>query len=189
MGTDKAGIEIGGLTLARRAAAALVQVAAPVLEVGPARTALRAVADPGIGPLGALAAGWEALSASGTGGPVLVLACDLPLVAAPLLQLLADHPGEGTVVPVADGRPQPLCARWSRAALARAAGLTAGGERRVSALLALESCVAWLDEAVWATVAGPHALDDVDTPGDLERLRGLVPPAWAQPDPGHQPHP
>jgi molybdopterin-guanine dinucleotide biosynthesis protein A len=181
MGTDKASIEIGGVTLARRAAAALAQVTGPTLEVGPARTALPTVADPGIGPLGALAAGWEALSATGTTSGVLVLACDLPLVNAPLLQLLADHRGEGTVVPVAGGRPQPLCARWSPATLARAAGLTAGGERRVLSLLALDPAVTWLDEAAWAPVGGPHALDDADTPDELERLRGLVAPP---PQPG-----
>ncbi len=174
MGCDKATMEIGGLTMARRAADALVQVASPVIEVGPARTDLRSVGDPHIGPLGAMAAGWEALPTTSACDPVLVLACDLPMVTVALLRLLADHSGDGTVVPMAGDRPQPLCARWSATALARTTGLVASGERRARALLAVEPNVTWLEEAVWTAVGGPHALDDADTPDDLERLRGLV---------------
>jgi molybdenum cofactor guanylyltransferase len=48
---------------------------------------------------------------AGEGRPVVVLACDLPFVTAGLIRLLADAP-EPLVVPVLDGRIQPLCGRY-----------------------------------------------------------------------------
>jgi molybdopterin-guanine dinucleotide biosynthesis protein A len=167
MGTDKAALPaVSGLVDALRA------VAQPVLEVGPGRTSLPAVADdpPGQGPLAALAAGAAALGL-GSVGAALVLACDLPLVTVDLLRWLAAQPG--TAVPVVDGRPQPLCARWDAADLARARSLYDQGERSLRTLLD-QADVTWLDESAWGAVATATAFADVDTPADLARL-GLAP--------------
>ena len=41
-----------------------------------------------------------------------MVATDLPRLTAALLSWLADHPSRASVVPVALGVPQPLCARY-----------------------------------------------------------------------------
>jgi len=161
MGRDKAAFPaVAGLV------DALLAVAEPVLEVGPGRTSLPAVAEdpPGQGPLAALGAGAAAL---GPGTAALVLACDLPLVTVDLLRWLAAQPG--TAVPVVDGRPQPLCARWDGADLARARPLYERGERSLRTLLD-GAGVTWLDKSAWGAVVPASAFADVDTPADLTRL-------------------
>ncbi|HEX6476760.1 MAG TPA: molybdenum cofactor guanylyltransferase [Acidimicrobiales bacterium] len=175
MGRDKATLTVGGQSLAERVAACLSQVTAPVLEVGPGHTGLpRAPEDrPGAGPLSALVAGWHALTAQGHRGPVVVVACDLPRVSEPLLRLIASHPGSGSVVPVVDGRPQPLCARFSAAALAHGAVMVGAGRRSLGPLLDHPD-VRWLEPAQWSRVVDDADFADIDTPDDLARL-GLAP--------------
>lgn len=171
MGRDKASLPLGEATCAERVGARLSHVVAPTLEVGPGRSGLSAVREnrPGEGPLSALAAGWEALDTMGHRGPVVVLACDLPLISAPLLRLLASHASSGSVVPVVDGRPQALCARFSAAALEHGARAAAAGWRSLAPLLD-HGDVVWLEEPDWARVADRRTFTDVDTPADLARL-------------------
>jgi molybdopterin-guanine dinucleotide biosynthesis protein A len=169
LGQDKATLIVGGERLCDRAARLLTEVAAPALEVGPGYTSLPAV-DEGPerrGPLAAVAAGGAALPA---GMAALVLAVDMPYVTEPLLAALAHHPSPLTVVPVdASGRLQPLCARYSPAALITAARLVAAGRRAMAALLDAEPHVT-LDAEIWAPLAGPAPFADVDTPADLAGL-------------------
>lgn len=171
MGRDKALLEVDGRRLADRGAEVLAAVAEPVLEVGPGHSRLPAVREdpPGTGPLAALCAGWAELSGLGHTGPVLLLAVDMPFVGVELLRLLAARPGPATAVPRADGRAQPLCARYGRDALEVAPALLAAGARSLKALLAAIE-VGWVESEEWKLVAGPHAFSDLDTPGDLERL-------------------
>jgi molybdopterin-guanine dinucleotide biosynthesis protein A len=172
MGKDKASIVLAdGRTCAETVAARLAQVADPVLEIGPGTSGLSAVPDedPGAGPLAALATGWAALVNSGHAGPVLVLACDLPQVTVPLLQLLARASGDGAVVPVVGGRPQPLCARFAPASLDQCQRLVAEGRRSLMALLDATPVV-WLGPEVWTEVADEQCFADVDTPEDLARV-------------------
>jgi molybdopterin-guanine dinucleotide biosynthesis protein A len=184
MGFDKAAIDVAGTPSAVHIARQLLQVVGTAVEVGPGRSGLRAVREepPGSGPLAAMVAGARALRASGHEGPALVVACDLPGLTVEALTMLAWWPGEASVVPVVDGRPQPLCARWSAGALRRAEGLVAEGERSMRAVLAspgrggLE--LAGPDR--WPTGVTDAAFADADTPEDLERLglgRREVPPA------------
>lgn len=172
MGTDKALLEIGGRRLAERAAEVLRAVCDPVLEVGPAVSGLAAVREdpPGQGPLAALGAGAAELRRLGHAGPVLLLAVDMPNVEPPLLRLLAGRPGPATAVPVADGQPQPLCARYGPDALAAVPGLLAAGERSLRALLATVE-VGWVEQAEWEPAGGPDAFRDLDAPEDVARLR------------------
>lgn len=174
MGRPKATIVWRGERLADRAARVLESVCEPVLEVGPGYSLLTAVDEeqPGLGPLAALEAGVHALEAAGAGGrPVLVLGVDLPFVEVELVRLLADWPGDGTVVPVADGHPQVLCARYGVDAIATVADLVAAGERSLRALV--ESVDPELvDEERWRAVTVGHAFTDVDTPDDLARWSG-----------------
>ncbi len=172
MGQDKALIDIDGRALCLRTADLLAEVADPVIEVGPGYTPLpRAVeALPRSGPLHAMAAGAGWLERGGHRGPVLVVATDLPRLTAGLLELLASWPGSGTVVPLASGRPQPLCARYGWPDLATAGPLVQAGHRSVMALLERIE-VTWLDPGQWLDAAGrPDALVDVDTPEDLADL-------------------
>jgi molybdopterin-guanine dinucleotide biosynthesis protein A len=171
MGCDKARLVVGGRTLAERAAAALAAVCHPVLEVGPGYSGLPAVREdpPGSGPLAAVGAGWAALSAAGHGGPVVVLAVDMPFANPALLRLLARRPGPATAVPRHQGRPQPLCARFGAAALEQVAGLLASGERSMRALLEIAE-VGWVEAEEWEPVGGRDALVDLDEPADLDRF-------------------
>lgn len=178
MGRDKASIEIpsgeGRLSLAERTAGLLESVADPVVEVGPGRSGRWCVREdpPGTGPLAATAAGWTALSGRGWQGPVLVVATDLPLLNAGLLGWLAGHPADRTVVPVSGDRVQPLCARYRPGDLALAVDLLTAGRRAMSDLLDVIDALL-VPEREWSGPAGgPEALDDVDTPADLERLNG-----------------
>jgi molybdopterin-guanine dinucleotide biosynthesis protein A len=172
MGVDKARLRRDGRPLAERAAAVLREVCEPVLEVGPGVSGLDAVreAEPGSGPLAALAAGAAALRDRGHDGALLGVAVDLPFLEAALLRLLVEHrPPDTTVVPVAGDVPQSLCARYAADAGREAAELVAAGHRSLRALL---DVVPWtaLPEEVWRAVAAPDALDDVDTPADAERF-------------------
>lgn len=170
MGTPKADLRWDGERLADRVARVVAEVCAPVLEVGPGHTTLRSVVEdpPGRGPLAALVAGVDALAADGALGPVLVVAVDMPFVTAALLAFLRDRPGDGTVVPVADGHAQPLCARYGVDACEHAAVLTAAGERSMRALLTSIE-VDLVPEEEWQAVAAAHALADLDTPSDVVR--------------------
>jgi molybdopterin-guanine dinucleotide biosynthesis protein A len=171
MGFDKASVQVDGVPNAVRLAAVLGEVASPVVEVGPGRSGLVAVDEqpPGQGPLSATCAAWETLRAMGHFGPVLVVACDLPFVTAEDLGLLATWPGPASVVPVAAGRPQPLCARWSPEDLSAARLLVQGGERSMKALL-LRPGVVFVDEKHWPEGKARRVFADFDTPSDLADL-------------------
>jgi molybdopterin-guanine dinucleotide biosynthesis protein A len=99
---------------------------------------------------------------------VLLLACDLPFVQAPLLRLLADWPGERTVIPVVGDRLQYACARYGAAALDGARARLGTGASSLRDACGVDCD--YVDEAAWRTVASANALADVDTPGDLVRL-------------------
>lgn len=171
LGVDKAVLVVHGQRLADHAAGVLGAVCARVVEVGPGITSLPACREdpPGRGPLAALVAGAAALGADATEG-VMLLACDLPAVEAPLVELIARWPGHSTVVPVADGRPQLVCARYGPDALAVAAQALVEGERSLRSLLERVDHDL-LDPSDWGAVAPPDAFADVDTPADLARIR------------------
>jgi molybdopterin-guanine dinucleotide biosynthesis protein A len=177
MGFDKALVEVDGRASAVRLAAVMQEVANPVLEVGPGRSGLPAIAEGpvGQGPLFATCAALPVLVAAGHRGPVLLLACDLAFVTAEDLRSLAGWPGTSSVVPVVGGRPQPLCARWSYEDLVAAVELVHAGERSMKALLRRPGIVL-VDRDQWPAGRADHVFADFDTPSDLEHL-GLRPPA------------
>jgi molybdopterin-guanine dinucleotide biosynthesis protein A len=171
MGFDKASIRVDGQSAAARAATLLSSVADPVWEVGPSHCRLPHVLEepPGSGPVGAVAAGWKALTAAGHPGPVLVLACDLPLMTTGLLRWLAEVPTGSTVIPVVEGRAQPLCARWSAPDLRRLVELFGCGYRAFKDMYETLD-IAFVDDRGWSVAASSRMFTDTDAPDDLERL-------------------
>jgi molybdopterin-guanine dinucleotide biosynthesis protein A len=172
MGRDKATLVVDGETLALRAARVLQSVCDPVVEVGPAVTTLPAVREEpaGAGPLAALVAGADAVAPN---GPVLLLACDLPRVDAPLLRLLADWPGDASVVPIADGRPQFVCSRVGAAGVEAARRALASGVTALAA--AFDVDCEHIDEPTWRRVAPADAFRDLDTPEDVAGIGTVAP--------------
>jgi molybdopterin-guanine dinucleotide biosynthesis protein A len=110
----------------------------------------------------------------GAGRPVVAVACDLPFVAPGLLELLARAP-EPLVVPVLDGRPQPLLARYSSSLLA---GLEAALEREAPLTATVESLSPRrLEGPELSSFGDPHRLlFNVNTPEDLRRAESLLRP-------------
>ena len=180
MGRAKAAITQpgGGTSLARRTAAILAACTDPVVEVGPGHSGLPHVGEdpPGSGPLAAVAAGAAHLFATGWTGPVLVLATDLPMLEAPLVEWLVGHPDTRSVVPLVAGRAQTLCARYDRVALEQAVAIAANGSRSMRDLLSVADHLlagpddwgrAGIEERWFADADTPADLDALDLPRDL----------------------
>jgi molybdopterin-guanine dinucleotide biosynthesis protein A len=170
-GSPKAGVRLAGRTLVERAVATLAErCGGGVVVVSRPGVALPDLDVPVVfdrpgpdAPLVAVATGLAALDSE----EALVLACDLPL-AAPAVDLLCEAP-DGIAVCALDrsGRPQPLCARYPRAAaLAACDRLLAAGALPVRGLL---------DAVQAAGVEAPgDALLNVNRPEDLRRAEALL---------------
>jgi molybdopterin-guanine dinucleotide biosynthesis protein A len=189
MGSDKATILDGdGQPLAVRTANLLAAVADPVLEVGPGRAGTDFIRDePGRGPLAAVAIGVDGLAGRGRTGAALVVATDLPRLDHALVAWLARHPAPGTVIPVVDGQPQLLCARYDALTLSRAVHLLAEGRRRMTDLIGDRPWHA-AGPAEWGPVSATGSFRDADTPSELRDLlaaRGPLLPAGSAD--GHPP--
>lgn len=175
MGQDKAALPAADTaeSLAGRTARLLAAATSFAIEIGPGWSSLPAIVEVqrGGGPLVAVAAGRRELCARGWDGPAVVVATDLPHLTPELLSWLVDHPARRSVVPVAQGVPQPLCARYSAPDLDRAGVLVAMGRRSMRDFLdGTDALLVGPEE--WQPAAGnPDALEDVDTPADLARLR------------------
>ena len=172
MGRDKATLRVGGVELAALVLAAAAQVADPVVLVAPEghparRVAAPAVADPGLGPLAALAAALDALEAD----HVLVLAADHPGLRVPLLAHLVALAGEADAVACRRGpRLEPLVAVYRRApALAAARSRQAGppgGHSLLGLLDGLRTLV--VEEPDWRRIdPDGRSFADLDDPADL----------------------
>jgi molybdenum cofactor guanylyltransferase len=173
MGRDKATMPVGGVQLAARALHAAAQVADPVVLVAPEGhpsrrlTAAGLVADPGEGPLAAVAAAFAALDAE----HVLVLAGDHPGLRVELLEHLLALRGRGEAVACRRGdRLEPMVAVYRRApalaaAKARLAGAAAG--RSLHGLLgALRTVI--VEESEWRALdPDGRSFVDLDDPADL----------------------
>ena len=188
-GAPKARFTIDGVTLLERALQAAGGARRTVV-VGPGSEALppgvlQCQEDPPFaGPAAAIAAGLAALAgagpAAGAAPLTLVLACDMPLIAAAVDALTAglagvqagtpgDVPaagGDGVVALSADGRLQPLAGLYGTAALQRAIDDAAGrnaleGASVLSLLASLE---------LRTVPVPPGSTDDVDTWEDASAL-------------------
>jgi len=161
MGTDKALLRLRGIPLGEHVASQLALVCARVTVLGNVPIpGFEFLADTEVheGPLGALSR-FTPRDAS-----VFVASCDLPWFEARLASALSERMEDAdAVVPVLDGRRQPLCALYRASTFEKLAALVAGGNRRMSD---------WLD---------PLQVREVHDP-DLDFLaRGVnTPQEWAQ---------
>ena len=171
-GVDKPGLLVGGSTLLDRVLAA-VGGATQVVVVGPRRTTNASVLwchenPPGGGPVAALAAGLQSVTA----GRVVVLAADLPFVTEAVVSRLleAAEGRDGALAVDDDGRDQLLLGAWSTAALRNAMPARPAGAR-------LGAVVAGLDaiRVSLPTEPGePLPWLDCDTAEDLAVMRGIA---------------
>jgi molybdopterin-guanine dinucleotide biosynthesis protein A len=169
-GTDKAALRVGGRTLLQRTLDA-VSGARHVVVVGPALddAAVLTVQEdpPGGGPAAAIAAGVRALPDDAA--VVLVLACDMPGIAAAvpvLLDALSASPDVQAVVARDGERLQHL------AAAHRGVALRSVVERRDLDGASVRSLLA--DLVVLAVDVPPGSTADVDTWADA-RAAGVAP--------------
>ena len=99
--------------------------------------------------------------------PVVVVACDMPFVSAPLLAWLAAQP-QPLVAPVRAGRALPFPARYERSLQGGLRRALAAQSSMAAALAALSPRL--LDEAELAAHGDPEWLCfNVNTPADLSR--------------------
>ncbi len=168
IGGAKPGAVLAGLPLVAYPVSALAAVLADVAVLAKAGTALPEL-QPGITlwhepdePQHPLAGIVEALSRAG-GRPVVVLACDLPLVSPGLVRdLVAADAGLAPAVLVqAGGRLQPLCARYEPQALELLRGFDPGG-RTVEQVQALGPALLEADPALLRNVNDAEQLAQVE---------------------------
>ncbi len=166
MGVDKALVAVDGVPMAELARRALVGAgAAELVAVGGDLPALGEMGfvghpddHPGAGPLGGIL---TALRVA-THDPVVVLACDLPLVdAAGITEVLAAlGPADDAAVPERSGRLEPLHAAYRHRclpALERAFGLGERAPHRALALVAVRR----------VALSDPGWLRNVNRPEDV----------------------
>jgi molybdopterin-guanine dinucleotide biosynthesis protein A len=126
--------------------------------------------EPRRGPLGGLAHGLGHVDSP----VVLVLAADHPQLRPELLSALLARLVDGAdevdaVVPMRDGRPEPLVAAYRTDVRSVAEQVLAEGGRSMRALLD-RLRVDWWAEEDWRRLDPTGAsFDDVDEPGDLSR--------------------
>jgi molybdopterin-guanine dinucleotide biosynthesis protein A len=174
MGADKAAIRIDGESLLARSVALLEPLTGSVhvsIRAGQAADELRrqyaVLIDPPAvpGPAAALLAAWAHDSGCGW----LVLACDMPgLDRGALDELVAARdPARGGTAWRSPGGdwPEPLCAIWEPATLARLAAVAGkSGDRPVSPRALLAAA-----DPLLLDPARPAALASINTPADLHR--------------------
>lgn len=177
LGQDKALLQVDGTTLLAHAVRTLMAVTDEVLVTGRIglpddATGATAVADayPDHGPLGGLLTGL----CRATHGWVAVVAVDLPfLEPAVLRRLAALRERAQAVVPLVDGRPQPLVALYHRSAAGVMRSRLENGAPRLSAVLDL-LCTRWVPgEELREVDPALHGFTNINTQEEWTR-------AWTQ---------
>jgi molybdenum cofactor guanylyltransferase len=180
MGTDKALLEIEGKSLLQRACevAAALTPQVYVLTAWPDRyrstiteqSQFLVEYNPGSGPLVALTQGLTQIDAEW----ILLLACDLPLLDAQIIQnwaiqLTAFPPSTLAVVPYQNSRWEPLCGFYRKQSLSSLQSFIDKGER---------SFQKWLNQiqAISLPVGEREALmlSNCNTLEEFDRLKGKI---------------
>jgi len=174
MGTDKAMLRFDGVTLLERVARTALSAGLPVLVAGRERpdgwrspdVDFALDAAPGRGPLGGLQT-----ALCRTGGPVLAVACDMPLLTPDALCWLRDQAAAGTEkhgqAVLHDGQWEPLFSVYSPPCLPLIESRLAAGRLSLHGLIKAGE-FARTDAPGWVA----SQLINVNTPEDLARLCG-----------------
>ena len=172
MGTDKAALQFGGVTLLERAARTALAAGLPALVVGRARPAgwqtpgvdFAPDASPGHGPLGGLE---TALRRAAT--PILALACDMPLLTGEALRWLCDQAASETdkqgLAVLNDGQWEPLFSVYTPMCLPLIASRLLAGRLSLHGLIESGDFTR-VDAPGWVAAQ----LVNVNTPEDMEKL-------------------
>jgi molybdopterin-guanine dinucleotide biosynthesis protein A len=168
-GSPKAKIVLEDETILERSIAIMSQVigAQPIVVGGLAHPDTR----PNVGPLGGLETAFSLSRADS----LLVVACDMPGLSVALLQLLANHPSQSTVVlPRVRGRAHPLCARWQRGAAGAICDALDQGRHAVMELLSRLD-VTYVEEAELRAhqIDAQHTLFNINRPDDLAHFLSI----------------
>ncbi len=165
MGSDKAAIEIGGVSLLERAVELLSGVFDTVAVSGgqsaPAGSMLLTDRIAGGGPL----AGLDAAYRLGTGRAVFLMAVDMPFLDAETVRHVAEPPigANEARVAVSNGRRQPLCAVYGGGLGALVEEHLEGEDRSMARLLSGVEKIELVD-------VGEHAMTNVNTVEDLDEV-------------------
>jgi molybdopterin-guanine dinucleotide biosynthesis protein A len=104
--------------------------------------------------------------------PAIVVACDMPFVTAALLAWLAARP-EPLVVPLVDGRPQPLLARYDPSLLPELEGALAD-EAPLQRIVASLKPRFVSEDDLWRFGDPRRLCFNVNTPADAESAERLI---------------
>ena len=173
MGTDKAMLEIGGMTLLERTARLALAINLPVIIVGRERpddwplpeVLFLSDTETGLGPVGGLATALRHAQTS-----VLALACDLPLLTADALRWLVAEamlqaPLSGLIT-VNGGRWEPLFSVYHPECLPLIEARLAAGQHSLQKVAAAGSFV-FADAPSWVGAA----LINANTPEDWAKIK------------------
>jgi molybdopterin-guanine dinucleotide biosynthesis protein A len=110
-------------------------------------------------------------------GDVVAVAWDMPFVSSALVSRLSQElaVGVSAVVPVVNGRPEPLCAAYSRSAAEPIAAAVRAGTLKAGDILAGLPRVVWMEEADLRRIGDPAVMFfNVNTPADLKRAEEIA---------------
>lgn len=183
-GSPKALEEVYGVPLVERARRALDTRLRRVVAVGGVTglseaTAMEARPDdtPGQGPMGGLVTALRWAAELELGG-VFVIACDLPLLPASLVDLMLRRwsPDTDALIPESHGPRgyEPLCAIYSLRCLPVAEGLLTEGRRSLEKLLGRVRVGRIPLASIEAIVEPETAFLNVNTPGDRVRVEEIL---------------
>ena len=177
MGTDKAVLLFGGLSLLERTARTALFAGLTVLVAGRAcpdgwqtpKVDFVLDAAPGRGPLGGLETALKHAD-----GPVLAVACDMPLLTSEALIWLRDRAAASTsehgLVVLNEGQWEPLFSVYAPACLPLIESRLAAGRLSLHGLIEAGD-FARADAPGWVAVQ----LVNINTPEELRRLSGIIP--------------
>ena len=185
MGRDKSLIEINGVPVLESLISGFAEALPPVVVVlRPGQTPIPEDAlhtfdvFPGAGPMAGLHAGLIAAPDDCN----LVVACDMPFAVPSLgrylLSLLDDH---DAVVPVVDGRPEPLYAAYRKTCLPEVERSLKAGELRMKDLLGRLNTLYVGDEDLRRYDPDLRSFLNINTPEDYDRALELAREATTSP--------
>lgn len=178
-GVNKALLEIGGLSNLERVRQALAPLCRELVLIvnDPALAKTEAFrvefdAQPHAGVLPALGQGLEAADSE----LALVVACDMPFLSPPLLaELIRQAEGVDVVIPMLEGRPEPMHAVYRReACLAAIREALAAGERRMISFLDRLRVSTVEETALRRLDPELRSFFNTNTPDDLLQARRLA---------------